>query len=155
MQSDDTFRRAYETTIAQLVTWAEQQRDASRVECENEQNFWRLRLEPLVTAACPVELIIHRPTQRFDIQIGPEGWADIAIERLSIFQPMLVAIVAGRVVTRTWLSTSSGVLLQTDTELALVDGTQWMRSRMSTLGQQLSAAQRVSKVKHWVAYRRG
>ncbi len=154
MQSDDTFRSRFETATAELTNWAEQQRDAAHVEHELTPDFWRVRLAPHAGNACPVEVILHRTTQKYDLQVGSESWEALRVSTLDDFVPLLGAIVSGCVVTRSFHSVSSHTLLRVETTIDAPGGPALCLDRKTTFGERLPAADAVIRDRHWLPYRR-
>jgi hypothetical protein len=153
MQSDDTFRRAFEAATARLSAWAEAQRDAADVDCEAAGDFWRLSLAPHAAKACPVELILHRQTQTFDLQVGRETWEGEAIADLGIFETLLQAIVDGQVVSRRLRSAATDAPL--GTYLTIGTGPSALRFMTVTeTGKRIGLDNALVRNEHWVAYRR-
>jgi hypothetical protein len=148
------FRREFEGATGQLTTWAEHQRDAADVEFERSHDFWRLKLTPHVANACLIELILHRATQSYDLQIGSESWEGLRITALDAFQPILEAIVAGFVVTRSFHAVSSHALLRVETTIESSRGAAVCLDRTTVMGQRLCGPEMIIRDRHWLPYRR-
>lgn len=154
MQSDDQFRRTFEAATARLSTWAEAQSDAATVQTETMGPSWRLSLVPTAANACPVELIVHRDAQSFDIQVGPEASEGHRIETFALLDDILAAVVDGRVVTQQLSSVEAGSLLAVDTRVILGDGVDWMCRRLTAIGSHRPTHKALVRERHWLAYRR-
>ena len=87
---------------------------------ERTPAFWRLALLPHAANACPVELILHRDSQTYDIQLGHEAYEAKAIEAFRLFEPLLDAVVGGQVVTTEAISPGGGQLLAVVTRVGSV-----------------------------------
>jgi hypothetical protein len=154
MQSDDVFRKAFEAASTRMTSWAEQQRDGAAVDYERSVDFWRVSLVPRAHNACPVELMLHRPTQTYDLQIGPETWEGQPVGDLEQFIPLLEAIVAGRVVVRNYVAAQSGVTLRVATIVMPTDAAPVTYDRVTPFGVRLTGAEALVREQHWVPYRR-
>jgi hypothetical protein len=155
MQSDDQFRLALDAATARLDAWAERHGDCAEVSVERVGNFWRLSVMPHAANACPVELILHRDTQNFDLQLGLEAYERRAIGAFDLFEPLLDAVVAGHVVTRHTLSAAGGIPLLVETIIQPDDQIAWIAERQTSAGSKMTAADTVTRDRHWVPYRRG
>jgi hypothetical protein len=156
MQSDDQFRLAFEAATSRLATWAGRQQDAADVIVETVGAFWRLSLVPHAANACPVELILHRDTQSFDVQFGPEVYEGQPIEAFEAFEPLLDAAVAGHVITRNVSSGHGGLALMVQTVVQPDDRIAWIAERRMVAEAQsaVAMAAAVARDRHWVPYRR-
>jgi hypothetical protein len=132
MLADDTFRPKLQETIAALEEWAKQVGPYAQVHRSEDGTNWRIKLVPPVRTACPCELILRRD-QQFDVAIGPETYEDLPIGSLGLFLPLLQAVVAGNVVTRRWVSSTTGLEYSVETVVNLPDGTTWRGERRNPL----------------------
>lgn len=155
MQSDDMFRRAFEAATLRLTAWADQHRDAATIEHERSPDFYRLSVMPHAANACAVELMLHRPTQTYDLQIAEDMWEGLAVDALEPFVPMLDAIVAGQVVVRRHRAAGSGVLLKVETLIMPDAAVPMTFTRITDLGQALPGGDAIAQDQHAVPYRRG
>jgi hypothetical protein len=128
----DTFRHTLQETISALEEWAQQMGPAAQVERSTDETNWRLRLLPPVRNACACELILRRD-QRFDITIGEESYQGLPIASPSLFLPLLQAVAAGDVVTRHWVSSTTGLEYSVETVVSLPDGSTWRGERRNPL----------------------
>jgi hypothetical protein len=117
MQPDDVFRRQFDGTIAALARFADAHRDVAAVTTETTPHYWYLALAPFAPTACPVELVLHR-TQTFDIMIATESYDGQPARPLDALEPLLSAIVSGRVVQRTYRAAASARHLGRVTQVA-------------------------------------
>ena len=154
MQSDDQFRLAFDTATTRLAAWAEQQRDAAAVQTETMGPSWRLSLVPTAVNACPVEVILHRETQSFDIQLGPETSEGHRIETFDLLHDILAAAVDGRIVTQQLSSVVAGSMLAVETRVRLNSGSSWSSRRLTNIGAQRPTHDALVRERHWLAYRR-
>lgn len=152
MHADDQFRLAFDAATTALTAWAERQRETAEIEIEDLGTFWRLSLAPTAANACPVDLILHRDSQRYDIQIGPETYEALVIETFELFEPLLAAVVAGRVTTCRVESAVSGALLAVETRVELGEGEMWRGWRDTGMGR--GASDGVVRARAWVGYGR-
>lgn len=132
MLSDDMFRTALAPIVAGLEAWADTLAGVAAVEHGQEGTFWRLALQPIAPAACPVEIIVHQ-RQTYDVGIGPESYEDLPLEDLGRLLPLLQAVAAGRVVTRSWTTLATGALgmVETIVEMDVAGRSDtWQRERV-------------------------
>jgi len=149
MLPPDQFDRRFDTVLAALVAWADRLRDVAEVTTETAPAFWRLRLDPLAIGPCPVELILHR-NQTFDVMIAAEAYEGEPLADLDAIEPILAAIVAGNVATKTVRSTATGRLLTTTTVVGLAATPLFERTRNT--GVPVGAG--IVAVRHYPPYRR-
>jgi hypothetical protein len=154
MQSDDVFRKAFEAASSRMTAWVEEQRDVAAVDYERSVDFCRVSLVPRAPNACPVELMLHRPTQTYDVQIGTETWEGQPAGHLERFIPMLDAIVSGRVIARTYLTVQSGTPVRVEVIVSPAALDTMVYSRVTPFGQRLKDAEVQAREHHWVPYRR-
>lgn len=154
MQSDDAFRRAYEQATADLAVMAEALSSVAAVTVESAASFWRLALRPKATAACPIELVLDPEKQSFDVQIGADTWEGSPIDDLATLRHLVAAVVAGRVISRSTMSPSTGSTFAVETLLDLGGGVTWTRRRTLPLGKNHAAETSTTIDRHWAAYRR-
>ena len=154
MQSDDQFRLAFDAAIARLAAWADTYSDSATVQTESVGQYWRLSLAPQAANACPVEVILHRDTQSFDIQLGSETYECNRIEAFEIFDQILAAVVDGRVVTRHLASANSGAVVAIETGVSLTDTADWNRRRTTEIGANRMPEDVLVRERQWLAYRR-
>lgn len=152
MLPEDTFRRAFEAATADLTRFAEAQREAAAVEHEMAPGFWRLAMRPLAVNACPVELLLHRGQTR-DLAIASELYEATPVGDLALLRQMLEAIVAGRVVTRTWSSGLTGAAVACETIVTLAGGLVW--SPVPAAIADVTGGTLTKRDRHYVGYRRG
>jgi hypothetical protein len=132
MLANDNFRQNLQEAISALEEWAKQLGPSAHVERSKDDTNWRMRLVPPVRNACPCQLIL-RPDQRFDITIGGETYESLPIASPSLFLPLLQAVVAGNVVMRHWVSSTTGLEYSVETLVSLPDGTSWRGERRNPL----------------------
>lgn len=146
----DQFDRRFDNVVAALTAWAETLADVAETTIETAPAFWRLRLEPLASGPCPVEVILHR-SQTFDIMVGGEAYEAEPLSDLDGIKPLLAAIVAGDVATKEIRSAASNRLLETATLVGPLTNPLFERSIRS--GAESETA--ITAVKHYPPYRRG
>jgi hypothetical protein len=151
MLADDIFRPRLQESIAALEEWAKQIGPYAQVERSEDGTNWRIRLVPPVCNACPCELILRRD-QRFDISLGEETYEDVPIGSLDLFLPLLQAVVAGNVVTRRWVSSTTGLEYNVETIVMLPDGASWSADRRSPLAPQPLEINLECDARHYVPY---
>jgi hypothetical protein len=155
VQSDDQFRLAFEAATARLDAWTDRHRDCAHVTLERVGHFWRLSLTPHAANACAVELILHRDTQSFDIQFGPEAYEAQPIDTFDLFEPLLNAVVAGGIVTRQTSSAAGARVLMVETVVQPEDRVAWIGERRQPGTRVVSVDAVTTRDRHWVPYRRG
>jgi hypothetical protein len=133
MLPDDVFRAKRDTTIAALRQWHGSIADCADIEEETAGSFWRLTVSPFAVGACPFEVILHQ-RQTCDLAIGPESYEGRPGDQLDHLPAMADAISAGRVLTRTKASTTTGLLLAIETEIRLAEGHAWKAERWLVSG---------------------
>jgi hypothetical protein len=154
MQSNDQFRLAFDVATERLNGWAKQHADCADLIVEGVGQFWRLGMSPKAANACPVELILHRDTQNFDIQLGSEVYEGIPIDGFDLFEPLLDAVVAGTVVTRLTTTAAGAVALKVETIVQPENRLAWIAERLTPIGQRMVAPVTLTRDRHWVPYRR-
>jgi hypothetical protein len=107
-----------------------------------------------VANACPVELILHRTTQSYDLQVGGESWEGLRVNSLDDFVPLLEAIMAGHVVTRAFHAALSHALLRIETTIDAPNGPALCLDRTTPVGRRLPRADALIRDRHWLPYRR-
>ena len=153
MLSDDTFRAQIDAVIDGLHGWADANRHLARMEEVRTPRFWRLAMEPRKADACPFELILHAD-QRYDAAIGPEVYEDRPIERVDLFAPLLAAVVAGRVVTRTWRTAGTGAIHSVETIVRFEKGTLTGERVDTTVAACVALESCLASDRHWLPYDR-
>jgi hypothetical protein len=153
MRAHDVFKTELTTAVASLRAYAETLSDCARVEQAETSDYWRLAVRPRAPLACPFELILYRQ-QLWDAQIGEEEYVDRKIDRLGLFLPLLKAIVAGRVVTRTWRTPGTGQIYSVETIVGLSDGTFRDERRDPAIAAVFPHEACVASDRHWLPYRR-
>lgn len=155
MQPLDVFRQHFDTAVQTLEQWAGRQRDVAEVVVERAAGFWRVSLLPLSPTACAIELILHR-NQTYDIMIGGESYEGLAVASLDDFEPLLAAIVDGRVRTRYDHRGATNALAGVMTEVMIDGGKVWQQARV--VGSVATRAQTdpsvISRERHYAPYRR-
>ena len=111
------------------------------------------RSSPKWRAACPVEIVL-RGDQKLDITIGPETYEDHPLASLDHIQPLLEAVVDGRVVTRTERSAATGVVRGVTTVVTFSDGRVVEMSRSATAAATGPALEAETRDRHYLPYRR-
>lgn len=151
MQPQDQFERRYEAATIALVAWSETLKDVADVIVERAASYWRLRLDPKASGTCPVEVILHR-SQVYDVMIGSESYESLPLDDPDRLQPMLAAIAAGHVVTRTRRSAMTNRLVEIATVIGSANNPLFERAR--TTGAMPAPSDLVAE-RHYVPYRRG
>jgi hypothetical protein len=118
MLPEDVFRRQFDETIATLERRSKGLRTVADVTVETAGDYWRLKLEPFIANACPIEFILHRD-QTYDVMIGPEAYERRQGLSPSAYEALLDAVVAGRVTTRRRSSAATGLEIETETVVDL------------------------------------
>lgn len=154
MQSDDQYRRAFDAAAVRMTAWADRHRDAATIDHERAPDFFRLSVTPLAQNACAVEVMLHRPTQTYDLQIAEDMWEGLPAPDLDMFISLLDAIVAGRVVLRRHRAAGSGVLLKVETLVMTEAQPPLTFTRITDLGQALPLGNAIAQDQHAVPYRR-
>jgi hypothetical protein len=152
MLSDDIFKTRLHATIAGLEAWLAALRNITSAEIGVDEASWRAAVVPHVAAACPFELML-RVDQRFDLGLGGEIYEDQPIETLDLFQPLLAAVVAGRVIRRTWHTTATGTAVRLETIVHLPDGGSWIGTRQ-IVQLPTDARQQIMRDRHFAPYER-
>lgn len=154
MLSDDVFRRAFDLACRRLVAWSESLGDVASVEQDVGADYLRLALKPHGSTACPVEILLYRVAQAYDVQFGgsqtwegqPAGADPAELERL------LQAVVDGRIVTRQWRSAATGTSLGHAVIVSPEHRASVRFSAGTRNGQE--PAEAVCIDRHWAPYRR-
>jgi hypothetical protein len=154
MQSDDQFRRAFDAATVRMTAWADRHRDVATIDHERSQDFYRLSVTPLAQNACAVEVMLHRPTQTYDLQIAEDMWEGLPAPDLEMFVPLLDAIVSGHVVLRRHRAAGSGMLLKIETLVMSDTRAPLTFTRITDLGQALPMGDAIAQDQHAVPYRR-
>ncbi len=153
MQPQDVFNRTFDDTTAAIDAWLVTLAGEATVEREKAGDYWRVGLRPHQRSACPVELLLSRQ-QVFDCDIGPESVAGQPITDLTLFLPMLQAIVDGRVVLRRWSAQATGSELVRELIVDVRPGQNWSMRRLVRAGTAATEASAVARDQVYVAYRR-
>lgn len=152
-QPADVFHANFRAMLADLHAWLSDLAPHVAVEEENTQDFWRFRIVPNAENACPVELVLYRAQQVFDLAVGPETYEERSIESLALFPRLLEAIGDGRVVTSVWVSSATGITRSVETVVTLDDGSVWRDEHLGPLADAISP-QAAEKHDHaYVRYR--
>jgi hypothetical protein len=128
MLPNDVFRAKRDSTIAALQAWARALADCAHAEEEAAEAYWRLAVVPFARGACPFEVILHQ-RQTCDLAIGPEAYEDRTIDEFDRLPSLAEAISAGRVLTRTKSSATTGLVFAIETEVRLAGGDVWTANR--------------------------
>lgn len=153
MLAIDAFRTRLGDAILRLQSWAKGLSDVADVAETKGRGFYRLSIQPHEANACPVELIL-RDDQNYDAQIGPESYENRPIEQLEIFLPMLEAIAAGRVVTRSWRTSATETLHSVETILSLDGGILTGERDIVGIADAIPRDRCIALDRHWAPYRR-
>jgi hypothetical protein len=153
MQPQDVFNKTYEATTASLDHWLASVEPDAVIDHERAADYWRVRLIPHATTACPVELMVSRQ-QTFDLDIGAESLIGQPITDLAIFQPLLEAVVSGHVVARTWSAVATGAPLTKEVIVTLETGEQWPINRRISAGTAATELSAIAQDRVYVPYRR-
>lgn len=150
MQPQDQFDRRLDATIAALTAWSETWCDVADVTIEKTSAFWRLRLDPKAIGACAAEVILHR-RQTCDWMIGNETYEGLPLDDLDAILPVLDAVTAGTVTTRSRRS----AMTDKATEIATVVGDRRAPrfERRRTISP-TSGPGDVASERHYLPYRR-
>lgn len=149
MQPQDQFDRRYEETIAALGAWADAVKDVAEVTIERTASYWRLRLDPASSGACPAELILHR-NQTYDVMVGPEAYEGLALASFEGLRPLLESIVAGTVATLTRRSAMTHRIVGIETIVGAAHASMFAQTRRLSPASPTD----LSTVKHYLPYRR-
>lgn len=150
MRPDDAFRIELEATVRAAEAWCQRHRDVAAIALEPAPAYWRLGARPHAPSACPVEVVLHAD-QSWDLAIGPEIYEGLTDQPLSRLLPLLEAVSAGRVVTRSVRSATTGLPLSVHTLIAIGDGEAWQRVRV--LGEAPAETRTVNQDRRYVPYR--
>lgn len=153
MQPQDQFDQQFNTLVATLSAWTEGLQSCAEVSSEQNGDFWRLRLDPHLPTACPVEVIVHR-SQTYDIMIGPEAYEGLTLQRFSGIQPMLEAVVRGCVTTLTTRSAATNSTIGFETVLTNGANELWRQSRPAQPADARAPTDTVISTRHYPPYRR-
>jgi hypothetical protein len=153
MRAHDVFKAELTRAITRIRAFVETLAYCAHVDQTETSDYWRLALRPKSLLACPVELILYRQ-QLWDAQIGNEEYVDRRIERIDLFPALVEAIVAGRVVTRTWRTPGTGLLHSVETIVTLPDRTFTDERRIAAVADVVPRAACVATDRHWLPYRR-
>jgi hypothetical protein len=153
MQPQDVFRQQFDRTVDALEAWAAKQSVVAEVAYERSTGYWRLSVAPRASGACSVELILHR-NQTFDIQVGSETYEAQPIDNLDLFEPLLSAIVAGNVITRTMTTSASGAAVAVQTLIGDMGGLVWQAQRKSLAARMSASLAAVVRDRHYLPYLR-
>lgn len=134
MLPDDVFRSRLQATITALQYWAPSIADTARLEEAETSDYWKIAVAPLVTSACPFELILHAD-QRYDLAIADESYESLPIESFEFFLPFVEAIAEGSVVQRRWISRLTGLERSVETLVTMANGGIWRDQRGATQGR--------------------
>lgn len=153
MLPDDVYRRSFDAARDQLVAFARHVADAADVEQEATDDFVRIRLRPHAATACPVEVILHRQNQAYDIQFGAgDSYEGVRTGGdLTPLVSLLDAVVEGRLVTRAFCRAAtaqpiaSGVIVAPAVGLPISFG----ETDERRLGDDV-----IRRERHWAPYRR-
>jgi hypothetical protein len=129
MLSDDVFKYRLQATVDLLGHWLSGFAEVATLERAHDNASWRISVRPHLAEACPFELVL-RTDQRFDLGIGPETYEDEPVTSLGLFQPVLAAIIDGRVITRSWRTAATDTLARIETIVSDAEhNVLWQRSR--------------------------
>lgn len=155
MLSDDVYITRFRATVASLEAWLQTFGHVAHTEIGRDEASWRMTLTPNVAGACPCELML-RVDQCFDLMVGHELYEDQPIEALEAFQPLLAAIVEGRVVTRTLSTIATGMPVKVQTIVSPDGNSPWTGSWALALpGVTDNPDQLVQRDQHYLPYARG
>jgi hypothetical protein len=154
MLPDDQFATAFARGTERLEAWAHGLWDCADADLERGTIFWRLRLTPKAAGACLVEIIVYPASQTFDFQVHDESYDQLPANPISGLHPLLHAVVAGRVVQRTWVTASANLAFAIETEIQRADGAPWLRSRPLLPTPPSAASGSTAQTKTFLPYRR-
>ena len=126
MLSDDVFRGKLRAIVADLERAVAPLAANASVDIAQTPEHTRLALIPHTQGACPVEIML-RADQMYDIAIASEFYEDCRIERLDLFQPLLMAIADGNVIQRHHVSAATGAERAVETIVTLPGGALWQK----------------------------
>ena len=126
MLSDDVFRVKLRTTFAALERAVAPLETQAQLEIAQTPAYVRLSLIPHAIGACPVEIML-RADQFYDIAIASEFYEDCRIERLDLFEPLILAVADGNVIQRHHISAATGVQREIETIVTLPGGALWQK----------------------------
>ena len=125
---DDVFRARLAATISEMENWVAAHRDCADCDMSSTSSYWKLRVVPRMTGACPFEMMF-RANQTFSMSLAREVYEDRPFDTFEFF-PMLARAVAGghveRIETRSALT---GALEAIEMRVVLEDGWAWIGER--------------------------
>jgi len=143
---DDVYAQQLQGTIEGLRYWVPSVIDVAHVSEESDSGYWRLHVAPRLAGGCPVEIVL-RDNRSFDIAIAAESYEHREAMALSLFLPLVAAIIDGRVIQRRWFSTQTGALRGVESLVFLADGSVWRAGAAADGGSE-------SRDRHFLPYRR-
>jgi hypothetical protein len=159
MRPQDIYNRNFDAATTELDRWLETMRDVAAIDREQTQSYWRTRLTPNETNACPIELMLSRK-QTFDIELGPgtfaESLSDQAITDLGQFLPIFEGVAAGNAELRRWRVASTGREVAREVVVRLAGGRTWsIRRSLANRGSGGPEPPTVADARAFLPYRRG
>jgi hypothetical protein len=143
---DDVYTQHLRGTIEGLRYWVPSIIDVAHVAEESDTGYWHLQVAPRLPGGCPFEILL-RDNRSFDAVLAGEAYEGRSVAALSVFMPLVAAIIDGRVIQRRWFSTQTGALRAVETLVYLPDGSVW---REGEAADEVSE----SRDRHFLPYRR-
>ena len=146
MSSDETLTHGIHATIEGLRYWVPSIADLAYISQSESPESWTLSVKPKVEGACPFELRL-RHDGTYDISLAGQTYLARPVTGLAMFEPLINAIIEGRVVQRHWISSQTGALRAIETLITLPNGQVWRDGGVVPAGCE-------SRDRHFLPYRR-
>jgi hypothetical protein len=146
-EPDEAYTFHLQGTIEGLRYWVPSIIDVAHVAEESGIGYWHLQVAPRSPGACPFEILL-RDSCVFDAVLAGEAYEGRPVVALSVFLPLVEAIIGGRVIQRRWYSTQTGAQRSVETIVNLADGSIWRD------GQSAADGSSESHDRHFLPYRR-
>ncbi len=154
MLSDDVYITRFRATVADLEAWLKSLSGVAAIETHRDEATWRVSAVPNANEACPFELML-RLDQRFDLTVGPETYEDQAITSMEMFTPLLAAVTNGQLVTSTWSTASTGMVVAIATKISPEGGRVWSSRRAVRTTNSTDPDGLMRRDRHYIPYARG
>ena len=154
MLSNDVYRAKLRLTMTSLQYWVPSISDMARCEVVETADYGKITLSSFVEGGCPVELML-RADQLYDIVIAGELYEDRPVKSLDLFQPLLEAIIDGRVIQRRWFAMATGIERGVETIVTMADGRVWRDSHVDeAVAGAIPEAETECRDRRFLPYRR-
>ena len=153
MAIDDLFQRRLRDIAARFHNWSLAHQANAQFVHEDANGYWRFAGTPVPPNACAFEILIH-PNNKVDFLIADQTYEERSLEPLEQILPLVEAIAAGQVLTRSWSSSNTGMLQRIETIITLDGVAPWCEARDITATINQTAAPRQKRDRHYVPYTR-